>query len=387
MKIAIIGTGTAGILSIAFVLAYAPEPIEVYSIHNPKKPILGIGESTSTQIPGVLCDSIGFTLLEDSDQLDATFKLGVKFSDWRKKEFYSHIMPVSYAMHFDNHSIKEYTFKKFKRFENFNEIHGNVDNLKNEEDKAVAIIDGVSHEFDYVIDCGGYPDDYSEYNINKFISLNSCLVHNTKPENYNFTHHKATPNGWMFGIPLQSRQSWGYLYNDTITSKEDAIINFKTYCDDIITEELKEFKFKSYSAKTYFDGRILKNGNRALFYEPIEAFMGFFYERVIKSFFDFLYVHNNIPLTNESIQQIADDIERAICFIYKGGSIYNSPFWKEQKKLAKQNLKNNIKWKNQVEMIKQIKINNISQTRKEGVGAFPVKSWLDFDENLKYNMF
>ena len=387
MKIAIIGTGTAGILSIAFVLAYAPEPIEVYSIHNPKKPILGIGESTSTQIPGVLCDSIGFTLLEDSDQLDATFKLGVKFSDWRKKEFYSHIMPVSYAMHFDNHSIKEYTFKKFKRFENFNEIHGNVDNLKNEEDKAVATIDGVSHEFDYVIDCGGYPDDYSEYNINKFISLNSCLVHNTKPENYNFTHHKATPNGWMFGIPLQSRQSWGYLYNDTITSKEDAIINFKTYCDDIITEELKEFKFKSYSAKTYFDGRILKNGNRALFYEPIEAFMGFFYERVIKSFFDFLYVHNNIPLTNESIQQIADDIERAICFIYKGGSIYNSPFWKEQKKLAKQNLKNNIKWKNQVEMIKQIKINNTSQTRKEGVGVFPVKSWLDFDENLKYNMF
>ena len=48
MKIAVIGTGTAGILSIAFVLAYAPEPVEVYSIHNPKKPILGIGESTST---------------------------------------------------------------------------------------------------------------------------------------------------------------------------------------------------------------------------------------------------------------------------------------------------------------------------------------------------
>ena len=40
-----------------------------------------------------------------------------------------------------------------------------------------------------------------------------------------------------------------------------------------------------------------------------------------------------------------------------------------------------------MEMIKQIKINNTSQTRKEGVGVFPVKSWLDFDENLKYNMF
>ena len=50
MKIAIIGTGTAGILSIAFVLAYAPEPIEVYSIHNPKKPILGIGAVSYTHL-------------------------------------------------------------------------------------------------------------------------------------------------------------------------------------------------------------------------------------------------------------------------------------------------------------------------------------------------
>ena len=52
--------------------------------------------------------------------------------------------------------------------------------------------------FDYVIDCGGYPDDYSDYNICKHISLNSCLVHNTKPQKFNYTHHKATPNGWMF---------------------------------------------------------------------------------------------------------------------------------------------------------------------------------------------
>jgi hypothetical protein len=27
----------------------------------------------------------------------------------------------------------------------------------------------------------------------------------------------------MFGIPLKTRQGWGYLYNDTITSKEDAL--------------------------------------------------------------------------------------------------------------------------------------------------------------------
>ena len=88
MKFAVVGTGTAGILSLSFLLAYAPEPIEVYSIHNPKKPILGVGESTSTQIPSVLYDAIKFSLLEDSHELDATLKLGVKFADWREKDFY-----------------------------------------------------------------------------------------------------------------------------------------------------------------------------------------------------------------------------------------------------------------------------------------------------------
>ena len=145
MKIAVIGTGTAGILSIAFVLAYAPEPVEVYSIHNPKKPILGIGESTSTQIPGVLFDSIGFTLLENANELDATAKLGVKFKNWREKEFYSHIMPVCYGMHFDNHSIKEFTFKKFRELhKNFREIHGDVTTIESEETKAYVTVLGLS---------------------------------------------------------------------------------------------------------------------------------------------------------------------------------------------------------------------------------------------------
>ena len=388
MKIGIIGTGTAGILSIAFVLAYAPEPIEVYSIHNPKKPILGIGESTSTQIPGVLYDSIGFTLLENADELDATAKLGVKFSNWREQEFYSHIMPVCYGMHFDNHSIKEFTFKKFRElFKNFREIHGDVTSIETEETKAYVTVNDERHSFDYVIDCGGYPDDYSDYNLDKPISLNSCLVHDTKPEKYNYTQHVATPNGWMFGIPLQSRQSFGYLYNDTITSKDDAIENFKTYCNDIDIDKLREFKFKSYSANSFFDGRVLKNGNRALFYEPLEAFMGYFYERVLGIFFDYIFVNKNIDQTNNHIQGYADDIELAICFVYQGGSIYDTPFWDYAKKISYDRLNNDLRWQNQISEIQMIKRQNYYQMRNHGVGALPVKSWVDFDENLKYNMF
>ena len=92
MKIAIIGTGTAGILSLCYCLTHLDSKSwEVYSINDPNKPILGVGESTSTQIPCVLHDAIGFNLLENANELDATLKLAVKFSKWRDRDFYNHI--------------------------------------------------------------------------------------------------------------------------------------------------------------------------------------------------------------------------------------------------------------------------------------------------------
>ena len=388
MKIAVVGTGTAGILSLSFLLAYAPEPIEVYSIHNPKKPILGVGESTSTQIPSVLYDAIRFSLLEDSHELDATFKLGVKFADWREKDFYGHITPVSYGMHFDNQALKGFAFKRFEEmYENFHVIHGHVDKIESRKNEAAVFIDGDEFKFDYVVDCGGYPEDYSEYNICKYISLNSCLVHNTKPEEYNYTLHRATPNGWMFGIPLQSRQSFGYLYNDTITSKDEAITNFKTYCDDIEESQLREFKFKSYSAKQFFDGRVLKNGNRAFFYEPIEAFSGFFYQSALKFLGEYLWCGVSLEKTNEHMGFIANNIELATCFIYHGGSIYDTPYWDHAKKISKEKLDTDIRWSYQVEALKEIKSQTNRQLRREGIGAYPAQIWFDFDKNLNYNLF
>ena len=191
----------------------------------------------------------------------------------------------------------------------------------------------------------------------------------------------------MFGIPLQSRQSFGYLYNDTITSKDDAIDNFKTYCNDINVDKLREFKFKSYSANSFFDGRVLKNGNRALFYEPLEAFMGYFYERVLGIFFDYVFVNRNINLTNNTIQGYADDIELAISFVYQGGSIYDTPFWDYAKKISYDRLNNDLRWQNQINQIKMTKRQNYRTMRNHGVGVLPVKSWVDFDDNLNYNLF
>ncbi len=393
MKIAIIGTGTGGILSLCHCLTHLDSNSwQVYSINDPNKPILGIGESTSTQIPCALHDAVGFTLLENANELDATLKLAVKFSKWRDRDFYNHMNLPSYAIHFDNQSLKGFTFKRFEElYENFHTIHGNVDRIESREDEALVSINGDDYKFDYVIDCGGYPEDYSDYTFSKCISVNNCLTYNIKePGNFNYTEHKATPNGWLFGIPLQSRQGWGYLYNDTITKKEDAIKDFKeNYFPDIDVSNIREFKFKSYVANTIFDGRILKNGNRALFYEPIEAFSGYFYEQVLRYFFDYLRGVYNIEKTNDTMLEKANEIELAIAYIYHGGSIYNTPFWEHAKKISKIKLNRDREWKWHCRSIREMKKEDPKglKARYDGVGAFSIKNWIDLERNLGYDLF
>ena len=115
--------------------------------------------------------------------------------------------------------------------------------------------------------------------------------------------------------------------------------------------------------------------------------MGYFYERVLGTFFDYMFVNKNINLTNNTIQGYADDIELAISFVYHGGSIYDTPFWDYAKKISYDRLNNDLRWQYQINQIKMTKRQNFRTMRNHGVGVLPVKSWVDFDDNLNYNLF
>jgi hypothetical protein len=84
---------------------------------------------------------------------------------------------------------------------------------------------------------------------------------------------------------------------------------------------------------------------------------------------------------------IANNIELATCFIYHGGSIYDTPYWDHAKKISKEKLDTDSRWSYQVEALKEIKAQTNRQLRREGIGAYPAQIWLDFDKNLNYNLF
>ena len=99
---------------------------------------------------------------------------------------------------------------------------------------------------------------------------------------------------------------------------------------DYDLDNIKEFSFENYYAKRIVnnDGNIFLNGNRALFFEPLQATSIGCYSFIIERVIDYI-------LNEESIQQVKRGynklIEECLLFInlhYRGGSDFDTPFWK-----------------------------------------------------------
>tara|TARA_S200002703_G_scaffold83318_2_gene71765 strand:+ start:2805 stop:3950 length:1146 start_codon:yes stop_codon:yes gene_type:complete len=347
MKIAVLGTGTVGVMSVLHFLRYLDNS-EITCIYNPNKKILGIGESSNVQLPHLLYHSVKFNVFINSDELSSTVKLGVLYKNWRKKEFISPILPTNYAMHFDNFALSEKMFDRAKKIygKRFKILNKDIREIKQNDKEVTILFNKGKKTYDYVIDCRGYPEDYSNYHMITSLPINRAFVNLIpKPGNWDYTYHYAHKNGWMFGIPLTHRQGWGYLFNDKITSEQEAVneIN-QIFKSNKTKKDLRDFNFKPYRAKKFLEGRIIKNGNRAIFYEPMEALSGVYYDGLNKFFYDYINKQIDQETVNEILDVKAKQYENFICYVYNQGSIYKTKFWKDVKKSTDKHLKNNEIW-------------------------------------------
>jgi hypothetical protein len=391
MRIAVLGVGTAGIVSLCHTLKWmCPEGSTVTSIYDPSVPVLGVGEASQPNFVKSLFEGANFDFITDAKEIDATIKFGATYIDWREHNFNMSIEPPNYGIHFNNLKLKAFCFKKFKQIwgNKFNVIEGKITNLVSLPSHAGVTVNNMLYQFDYVIDCRGTPLDLNDYNITD-TTVNHCLVNIVdSPGNWNSTVNQATPNGWMFKIPLSTRQGWGYLYNDTLTTKEEAFDNFKS----ILTTDnlqIKEFVFKSYYAKQFFDGRVLKNGNRAFFFEPIEGLSSFFYDSILRYFIDYVQGNISIDSFNESLEKTAWDMENFVHFLYQGGSNFDSKFWNNQKEISGRHLrkKTNYQWRKVLLNVRKQLESPTMQMPVDATGRWSSALWAKWAEELDYDYF
>ena len=321
MKISVVGGGNGGCFT-ALYLAWHRKDIEVELIYNPEVLPERVGQATLLDPPKLLWAALGFDWYHNP--IHATFKSGILYEGWGQvnEEVFHPFPPQSMAMHYCPWEMQASILQSG----HFKVTHGDVD------PKDV--------DADYVFDCRGKPDDFSDYEelINP---INACVL--GKPKWYTsrnpWSRHVATPDGWTFVIPTHYKSPShdfcvGYCYNSDITQQEVAEYNFLERFDVDVT---KHVKFKNYVAKNpIVDDRIILNGNRLFFLEPLESSSTHTYVQWTRCVKDYIISKNN-PEIKESCKQVKNYIQQVQNFVlwhYQFGSKYDTPFWNYAKTLT-----------------------------------------------------
>lgn len=347
IKICVIGAGTAGVVSVLAILNAAKREnvnVQVTCMYDPLLPTIQVGESTSSPILGLLTELIDFRVLKDLNDIDGTLKYGSKYVDWNTNEFFvHHIQP---AIHLNSAKFSFWVLEKLiEKFPStFTTIHDTITNLHNNGDSATIVGKKSSYEYDYVIDCRGFPSleelETDNYIEPTFSSVNSVIIYpEFKTYNEMYTTSQAHSNGWLFEIPLTFRKAFGYLYNKDVTSKEQAIEDFKALRPNIDIEKTRQLSWTSFYRKNIVNNRIMYSGNKLFFFEPSQGFPLHYYA----VFADFL-IHSigkklNVEETlNKYYTDIIEDIQDVIALTYQANTKFDSNFWKYAKQYSRERL-------------------------------------------------
>jgi|TARA_Y100000356_G_C11226236_1_gene272163 tryptophan halogenase len=320
-KIVVVGGGNAGCFTALYCGWYGRQSeYEVELIYNPEIPPEKVGQATILEPPALLWASTGFNWYHN--KINATFKSGILYEGWgkvNKKHF--HPFPANaMAMHYCPWEMQESVLSSG----HFKVVEDDVD------PKDV--------DSDYVFDCRGKPDNYDGYEelINP---TNACILGKPKWNTAKnpWSRHVATPDGWTFVIPTNKKSPShdycvGYCYNSDITPPDEAAENFTKQFDVEIT---KYIKYKNYVIKEpIINDRIVVNGNRLFFLEPLESSSMQVYIEMVRSVFEYLLpgrCDRNYVVTD--IKKYIKQLQNFVLWHYQFGSKYDTAFWEYAKTL------------------------------------------------------
>lgn len=369
-KIAIIGKGTAGSITAAHFTVYTSYDIDWYFDENIK--VQAVGEGTTVQLLRLLYTFNEFNYDKLYKELQGTFKHGIRKQNWGEGKEYTHyFQPPFISMHFNALKLQDYIAKTLENNSRVKFINTNV--------KSHNDIDA-----DYIIDCGGKPETYENFNQSEIIPVNSVYVTQCwwDQATFQYTGTIARKYGWVFCIPLQNRCSVGYLYNNKFNSLDDIKEDVKAVFSEYKltpSDTTNSFSFHNYYKKQNFTDRVFYNGNSSFFLEPMEATSLATIEIINRMSWDIMFNNMSVPIANNTYLSKLQDIEAMIGYHYYHGSIFNTKFWKEAKEKGKKAiiyLKNSVEFK---EMLEHVDTANFQGGVKD-YATWGVYSWY---QNLK----
>ena len=323
-KIAIVGAGNAGCITALHFYKHLKDGgdlhnFEIKIYHSPEyHPIEKVGQGTTLTVPELIADVLDINWY--NNPIDATIKTGILYEDWGQKNdrIFSSFEMLNTAIHFVPKKLSELVLKSGF----FDVIEQTIKDPEKEIDSNV------------IFDCRGrHNRDMKNYEdlINP---LNSVLLSKKfeRDSDLIYTRCVATPNGWTFVIPNQDSVSYGYLFNNTITKKQDAIDDFTSRFNlDYVSDTLE---FSNYVAKDFRHGeRTILQGNMYGFIEPMEATSLGMYHKLCKCAWDGIFKTFSFEVCNQNIKSEMMELQNMILWHYQFGSKYDTPFWEYARSL------------------------------------------------------
>jgi hypothetical protein len=354
MKLAVVGRGTVGSLSVLHFLTHTDWHIDWY--YDSSIPTTAVGEGTTLAVPLALHESIiGFTA-SDLYDMNGTPKLGIMKENWGSGDKFLHAFPAAYtAIHINAIEFQNKIFEELKNDPRITFIDYNVDDPEN-------------LPADFVMMCTGSPKkDPSAYSIKNSIIHNAAYVTQCYWDAPRFSHTLTLARewGWVFGIPLQNRCSIGYIFNKEITDldtiKESVKEVFQEY-NLTPSNNINYLEFFNYSRKQNFTLKVAYNGNASYFLEPLEATSTAVATNINRWAFDLWTNQSTVDAAQFKYDSYLNEIENMIALHYIKNEVYDTEFWQAAKNKSVNHLTNSIRNDNK---LKDYLLNSLFRDKRD----------------------
>lgn len=384
-KLAVVGGGTAGFVA-ALILKTKFPNMHIDVIRSSKIGIVGVGEG-STEHWTNFTDFVGLDYTTVVKECDATFKSGIMFKDWGKKDYLQSIgygfnlkhqrYPYIYAhlisqgvdpkdlvsehawdskvntwfigqeerkpvvqFHFNTNKLNEFLTKESIN-RGINVIDDEILDITFNQQGEIDTLLGQRQQYDYdfYIDSTGF----SKFLISKlgakwrshgqYLKMKSAIVFPTEPDEDipMWTLSRAMDAGWLFRIPVWGRYGNGYIFDSDYITADQAKQEAEAYLGREI-EIGKQINFDPGALDKCWIKNCCAIGLSASFVEPLEASsigtsiqQAFLLAEKLTNYNDAV-----IKKYNESIESIIDNIRDFLVLHYITDK-ESSQFWKDLK--------------------------------------------------------
>lgn len=385
-SIGVLGGGTAGYLTALALNKHYPQ-IKTTVIESSKIPVIGVGESTTTEIVPFLHRTLDIDPIEFFREVEPTLKLGIRF-DWgcpddykfnfnffaghQHESYYyegnienanwssvlmtagkfpvirqddgsllSFMSSIPFSYHIDNKNLIRFLRKQVLS-RGIEILDAEVDKVNLDDKGFVGSLEskeGQKLSYDLYVDCSGFRTKLlgdalkTEFQSFKSTLINDKALTFDRPNNgviQPYTGCITMNNGWCWQIPMRNEDHYGYVFSSQFCDEETAAAEARARFGHF--EKYKIVNFRSGRHSQAWNKNVFAIGNAYAFIEPLESTA---IQTAVHSIMTLckLMPHSHADATsiaglNQEIAATWDTFRWFLGIHYKYNKKFDTPYWK-----------------------------------------------------------